>query len=67
MDALADTKPVCKLIGEDGNAFAIIGRVSKTLKRAGLYDRAAEFIKRAFAADSYDEVLRLCMDYVEVK
>lgn len=28
-------KPKCKLIGGDGNVFAVIGAVSKALKRAG--------------------------------
>lgn len=27
------SKPICKLIGTDGNVFAIIGKVSKCLKR----------------------------------
>jgi len=60
-------KPTCKLIGEDGNVFNIIGRVSQALKRAGMKDKAEEFQKKAFASGSYDEVLRLCMDYVEVE
>lgn len=28
-------KPTVKLIGEDGNAFSIMGHVKKALKRAG--------------------------------
>lgn len=60
-------KPVCKLVGTDGNVFAIIGRVREALRRAGQGERASEFVQRAFRAGSYDEVLRLCMDYVEVR
>lgn len=60
-------KPTCELIGQDGNVFAIIGAVSKTLKRAGLKEQASEFTKRAFSSSSYDEVLRLVMEYVEVE
>lgn len=56
-----------KLIGEDGNVFNIIGIVSKALKRAGMADKAAEFTKKAFTAGSYDDVLCLCMEYVEVE
>ena len=59
-------KPKCKLVGTDGNVFAIIGNVSKTLKRAGMADKAKEFTKKAFASGSYDEVLQLCTEYVEV-
>jgi hypothetical protein len=59
-------KPECKLIGEDGNVFNIIGRVSRSLKEAGLKEQAKEFQEKAFSAHSYDEVLCLCMEYVEV-
>ena len=31
--------PECKLVGTDGNVFAIIGKVKKTLDRAGLPER----------------------------
>jgi hypothetical protein len=60
-------KPTVRLVGEDGNVFAIIGRVSKALNRAGMRDRASEFTKRAMASHSYDDVLRLAMEYVEVE
>ena len=30
-----ETKPTVKLIGHDGNAFSITGRVKQALKRAG--------------------------------
>lgn len=59
-------KPECKLIGEDGNVFNVIGLVSKSLKNAGLKKEASEFCDRAFSSGSYDEVLRLSMEYVEV-
>ena len=54
------------LIGEDGNAFAIIGKVSGALKRAGLRDEATEFTAKAMECGSYDELLRLVMETVEV-
>lgn len=60
-------KPRCNLTDCDGNVFSIIGRVGKTLKRAGLTDRANEFYGRAKDAESYDAVLRLCFEYVEVE
>ena len=60
-------KPKCQLVGTDGNVFAIIGSVSKALKRAGLSDQAKAFTDAAFAAGSYDEVLQLCFKYVEVE
>lgn len=63
----APPSPPCKLVGTDGNVFAIIGRVKQALKKAGQNDRASEFVQKAFAARSYDEVLAICMDYVEVR
>ena len=59
-------KPTCKLIGEDGNVFNLIGLTSRTLKEAGQRPEANEFTERAFACHSYDAVLVLIQEYVEV-
>ena len=59
-------KPECTLIGQDGNAFAIIGAVSKTLKNNGLTQEAKEFTNKAFSCESYDHLLQLVREYVEV-
>ncbi len=59
-------RPTCQLSGTDGNVFAIIGAVTKALQGAGQADLAADFRDRAFSSLSYDEVLCLCMHYVEV-
>lgn len=61
------TKPTCKLVGTDGNAFSIIGKVSQCLKKAGLKNAAEEFSKRAFSAGSYDNLLQIVMEYVDVE
>lgn len=58
-------KPACEVIGGNGNVFAIIGAVSKTLKRAGLPDQAKEWSEKAMQCGSYNEVLRLMFDYVD--
>lgn len=59
-------KPQCQLTGIDGNVFNIIGKVSNALKRAGLKDKAEEFSNKAVQQESYDDVLRLCFEYVDV-
>ena len=59
-------KPKCKLTEIDGNVFVIIGTVSKTLRNAGLRDKAVEFSDRVVQQESYDAVLRLCFEYVDV-
>lgn len=60
------TMPFVQLSGEDGNAFGIIARVSRALKDAGMRDRAKEFQGKAFACESYDELLQLTMQYCTV-
>jgi len=55
-----------QLSGTDGNVFAIIGKVSLALKRAGLREAAKEINAAALRCKSYDEVLVLCMTTVSV-
>jgi hypothetical protein len=59
-------KPTCQLIGIDGNVFNIIGRVSSTLRNAGLQAEARDFASRAMKAQNYNAVLALCGEYVEI-
>ena len=67
MEVKAFYKPQCKLIGEDGNVFHIIFKVARTLKDFGYEDKAVEFKRKATKeCKSYDEVLQLVMDYVEI-
>ncbi len=54
------------LVGEDGNAFAILGKVQSKLRRAGV-DKAeiSAFIAEATSGD-YDHLLQTVMAWVEV-
>lgn len=61
---MSQPKPKCKLVGEDGNAFAIIGRVSAALRRAGQGDKVKEFQKKATSGD-YNNLLCVAMEYVD--
>lgn len=54
-----------QLVGNDGNAFAILGAVSKALKRAGENDAVAEFYAEATSGD-YDHLLATAAEYVNV-
>ena len=65
--AAATPKPSCKLSGKDGNVFSVIGHVRRALLAAGLKAEATEFVQRAFSAHSYQEVLGLCFEYVDVR
>jgi hypothetical protein len=60
-------KPVCKLIGDDGNIFNLTGIVRRTLTDAGEPEKAVEMTERVMHSKSYDEALRVIMEYVEVE
>jgi len=55
-----------QLAGEDGNAFAILGRVSTALRRAGHPEAANRFMEEATSGD-YNHLLQTCMEYVDVQ
>jgi len=55
-----------QLTGTDGNAFAIIGKVMKALKRANVSkDDRDKFMSEVMSGD-YDHVLQTCMNTVTV-
>lgn len=59
------TKPKCRLVGEDGNAFAIMGRVTRALKDAGYTkEKIDEYIKDATSGD-YSHLLAVSMKWVD--
>ncbi len=56
-----------KLVGTDGNAFAIMGIVKKALRRAGADREYCEkYMDEAISGD-YNNVLATTMKYVKVK
>ena len=59
-------KPDCKLIGEDGNIFNLMGIASRTLKRNGQPEQSAEMCSRIMASGSYDEALCIIGEYVNI-
>ena len=58
-------KPPCPLVGTDGNVFAVIGTVSRCLKRAGLRDEAKAWVAEATSSASYDQVIERVFKYVD--
>lgn len=58
-------KPRVKLVGTDGNIFAVVGRCKQALEDSGEPEKAKELIRRAFKATSYDEALGICLEYVD--
>jgi hypothetical protein len=64
---VGDNKPKCKLIGEDGNIFFILGRLSRVLKENGMADKAKECTNRVMNSSSYNEAQGIIMEYVDAK
>lgn len=53
-----------KLVGEDANAFAILGRVNRAMRRAKLpKEEITKFRKEATSGD-YNNLLNTCMKWV---
>lgn len=56
-----------RLIGEDGNAFAILGNANRAMRRAGLpAEERAAFQAEATKGD-YDHLLATVMNWFTVK
>ena len=56
-----------QLTGKDGNAFSVLGEVSRGLRRAGVSDTERDqFFTEATSGD-YNHLLRTVMEWVVVK
>jgi len=56
-----------QLTGQDGNAFAIIGRCRAEAKKTGLSrEKLDEFFREATSGD-YDHLLMVCMKWFDCK
>jgi len=61
------TKPTVKLVGEDGNAFSIMGRVKKALRRAGADKEYIDKYLKEATSEDYDHLLVVSMKYVDIE
>ena len=60
-------KPTVKLIGQDGNAFSVMGRVKKALMLAGAdKEYIDKYLNEATSGD-YDHLLVVSMEYVNIE
>ena len=57
-------KPVLKIIGTNGNAFAILGKAQKVAKENGM---DWEKIRTEATSGNYDNLLCVIMKYFEVE
>ena len=61
------TKPTVKLVGKDGNAFSIMGRVKKALRQAGADQEYIDRYLGEATSGDYDHLLVVSMEYVDVE
>ena len=59
-------KPVLVLIGQDGNAFNILGKARRALRQVGRGDEWTTFQAEATSGD-YDHLLATAMDWFDVR
>lgn len=59
-------KVKCKLIGEDGNIFNLLGIARREMKRAGQDELAKQMTDEVFKCKSYDEALQTLDKYVDI-
>ncbi len=65
MDEVKFPEVEVELVGQDGNAFAILGRVAAALRKAGHSDAVKEYMDEAMSGD-YDNLLRVTAQTVTV-
>jgi len=53
------------LVGQDGNAFALMGYTARALRNEGLRDKVEEMQSRAMAGDYYN-LIAVCDDYLQM-
>lgn len=60
-------RPKMKLVGQDGNIFAILGRASRLLKENGQPQQAKEMSSRVYQSGDYYKALNIISEYVETE
>ncbi len=63
-DGAPKEKPRVRLVGQDGNAFAILGRVRRALLDAGASEEYVERYTREATSGDYNHLLAVTMEYV---
>ena len=59
-------KPKVKLVGEDGNAFAILSACQKSARKAGWSAKRIEALLVSMRSGDYDHLLRVAMENFDV-
>jgi len=58
---------IVQLVGEDGNAFAILAAVTKAMRRAGVSKEERDAFQEEATSGNYDKLLQTCMKWVDCR
>lgn len=58
-------KPMVRLAGEDGNAYMVMGRVMRALRRMGFTAEQVQEYKTEATKGNYDNLLAVTMEWVD--
>jgi len=61
------TGPILKIIGEDGNAFAILGKAQRVARQAGWPQEKIDQMMNKAKSGDYDHLLQTMMEYFDVR
>jgi len=61
------TKPVLELVGQDGNAFVVLGLAQKAARRAGWTKEQIKVYLDEAMAGNYDHLLQVTMKHFNVR
>jgi phosphodiesterase/alkaline phosphatase D-like protein len=64
---LLPPKPTVQLLGNDGNAFAIIGQCQRAWRKAGLDSSQWKLIMADMMSGSYDHLLQVAMAHFNIE
>jgi len=56
-----------QLVGQDGNAFVILGLCQRAAKKAGLPETEIESFMTEAQSGNYDHLLATCMEWFDVR
>lgn len=60
-------RPIVKLVGSDGNAFAIIAACGKAARKAGWSDEKISEIRHEMMRGNYTDLLAVACNYFDVR
>lgn len=62
---IPDNKPSVKLVGEDGNAFSILGRTMQAMRRHGWPKELIDQYTAEATSGDYNHLLATTLEYVD--